>query len=266
MPNTVSESTIEDAKEFLFRTAQEVKVSTLHTLLLYLQHFHLFLKDAGIPAPDCVELFSYKVFREMPIQSYVSDAELEAILSVIDKDTVKGKRDLAIILIAATTGMRACDIIRLRLSDIEWQRGKIRFVQRKTKRTVVLPLVPAAGSALKDYILNARPEADCSEVFIRLTPPHAFLMDAVSIGDIFQKYQKKAGIERQPFDGKGFHGLRRRLAKKLIVNGTALTTVAQILEHNDLSSSRQYLSLDTSNLKECALDFSGIPFERRAKR
>jgi site-specific recombinase XerD len=86
-------------------------------------------------------------------------------------------------------------------------------------------------------------------------------MDAVSVGDMFSQYQKKAGIVRQPFDGKGFHGLRRRLAKKLIVNGTSLTTVAQILGHNDLQSVRQYLSLDTNNLRECALDFSGIPLE-----
>ena len=92
------------------------------------------------------------------------------------------------------------------------------------------------------------------------------MMNTVAIGDMFSKYQKKAGIVRQPFDGKGFHGLRRRLAKKLIVNGTPLTTVAQILGHNDLQSVRQYLSLDTNNLRECALDFSDIPLTRRVEK
>ena len=53
------------------------------------------------------------------------------------------------------------------------------------------------------------------------------------------------------------------LAKKLLVTGTPLTTIAQILGHDDLKSSRQYLSLDTGNLKECALDFRVIPLERR---
>lgn len=138
-------------------------------------------------------------------------------------------------------------------------------MQQKTKRTVVLPLIPNVGAALMDYILNARPTTDCTEAFLRYRAPHVAIMDATTIGDMFQEYQKKAGIVRQPFDGKGFHGLRRRLAKKLIVNGTPLTTVAQILGHNDLSSSRQYLSLDTRNLKECALDFSGIPVEGRAQ-
>ena len=55
---------------------------------------------------------------------------------------------------------------------------------------------------------------------------------------------------------------RRRLAKKLLVTGTPLTTITQILGHDDPKSARQYLSLDTSSLKECALDFKGIPLER----
>lgn len=52
--------------------------------------FHIFLKDSGIPAPDCVELFSYKVYGGMPIQSYVTDEELGLILGVIDTDTNAG--------------------------------------------------------------------------------------------------------------------------------------------------------------------------------
>ena len=92
-------------------------------------------------------------------------------------------------------------------------------------------------------------------------PPFIGIVDASCIGDMFKRYQRKAGINRQALDGKGFHGLRRRLAKKLLVSGTPSTTIAQILGHSDVSSVRQYLSLDTSNIKECALSFSGIEFD-----
>ena len=263
---SIFEASVDDAKAYLFQVASEVRLSSLHTILLYLRYFHIFLKEMNYPAPDCIELFSYKVYREMPVQSYVTDDELSRILNVVDAETEAGKRDKAMILLAATTGMRACDIIRLQLSDIDWRNGRIRIVQNKTRQAVSLPLLPEAGKPLQDYILNGRPESACPEVFLRLRAPRVAITDAASIGDMFKSYQKKAGIVRQPFDGKGFHGLRRRLAKKLIVNGTPLTTVAQILGHNDLESSRQYLSLDTGNLKECALDFSGIPNERRELR
>ena len=95
--------TVEQIREFILKTAAEVKTSSLHNILLYLKHFHIFLKESSLPAPDCVELFSYRVYRDMPIQSYVTDEELDEILRVIDTDSEMGKRDRAIILLAATT-------------------------------------------------------------------------------------------------------------------------------------------------------------------
>ena len=111
--DSMSTVTIEEVRQYILSTAAELKPSSLHNILLYLKHFHIFLKEEEIPAPDCIKLFSYKVYREMPIQSYVTDEELDAVLAQIDTSTPKGKRDLAIILLAATTGMRACDIIHL---------------------------------------------------------------------------------------------------------------------------------------------------------
>ena len=108
---TLATVTIEDVQRFILKVASEVKTSTLHDLFLYLRHFHSFLKEIGEDAPDGVGLFSHKVYREMPIQGYVSDEELNRILNVIDTSTEVGKRNRAIILLGATTGLRACDII-----------------------------------------------------------------------------------------------------------------------------------------------------------
>ena len=254
---------IEDARTFILETAADVTSSSLHSILLYLKHFHIFLKETGIPAPDCVELFSYKVYREMPVLSYVTDEELSRIFAVIDRTTEMGKRDYAIIQLAATTGLRACDIIRLRLKDIDWRKGEIYVNQKKTGRDVTLPLLNDAAEALKDYILNARPESDDNTVFLRISAPHKPVSNAVSIGEMFKRYQNKAGLQRQTLDGKGFHGLRRRLAKKLLVSGTPTTAIAQILGHDDINSVRQYLSLNTENIRECALDFDGIEVVRK---
>lgn len=254
---------VEEARTFILETAANVKSSSLHSILLYLKHFHIFLKETGISAPDCVELFSYKVYRDMPIQSYVTDEELSKIFAAIDRTTIMGKRDYAIIQLAATTGLRACDIICLCLTDIDWRKGEIHVKQKKTDRNVTLPLLSEAAEALKDYILNARPEADDNTLFLRISAPHKPISNAISVGEMFKRYQKKAGLQRQTLDGKGFHGLRRRLAKKLLVSGTPSTAIAQILGHDDMNSVRQYLSLNTENIKECALGFSGIEVVRK---
>lgn len=124
----------------------------------------------------------------------------------------------------------------------------------------MLDAMEEVGDALVDYILHARPKVNYSEVFLRVAFPTIPLSNAVAIGDIFINYQKKAGIVRHAFDGKGFHGLRRRLAKKMVEAEIPMTTIAQVLGHKNMCSSRQYIALDTTNLKECAMGFSGIPF------
>ena len=254
--------TIDDVRKYVIETAADVKLSSLHNILLYMKYFHRFLKETNIPAPDCESILSYKICREMPIQSYVSDIELSMILNQIDRSTVKGKRNYAIIMLAATTGIRAADIIHLKLEDIDWKKGEIRIAQTKTDKTTVVPLVKETGEALEDYILNGRPKSVFPEVFLRLASPTVPIMDAASIGDMFGSYQKAAGITRQAFDGKGFHGLRRGFAKKLLVAGSSVEMVAQILGHTNTDSARQYLSLDSSNIKECALSFEGIPYRK----
>lgn len=258
---SLSMVTVEDVQQYILKASSEMKLNSLHNVFLYLRHFHIFLKENGCAAPDCAELFSHKVQRGKRIQGCVTDEELEKILGVIDTGSERGKRDRAIILLAATTGLRACDIIRLKLTDVDWRRGEITIVQDKTGNKVYLPVLRNVGAALQDYILHARPSIPAPELFLTAKGIRGPIVDAMAIGDMFRNYEAKAGIVRQPFDGKGFHGLRRRLAKKLLVSGTPTMTIAQILGHAEVKSTEKYLSLDTENLRECALDFSAIPLE-----
>ena len=133
----------------------------------------------------------------------MTDEELERILAVIDTESDMGKRDRAIILMAATTGLRACDLIRLKLSDIDWRKGEIRLCQKKTGRTVYVPLVNQVGSALQDYILNARPVSDCPEVFLRAVAQKQLLpMQSVS-GVCSSNTRRKRALPDMHLTGKG---------------------------------------------------------------
>lgn len=260
---SLEKATVNDSREFVVSASLSLSAGSLHNLLGYVRQFHIFLRDSGVTAPDCVSLFSYHVPRKMPVRGYVSDDEFTAIIGQIDTSTSMGKRDKGIIMLGATTGLRAVDIARLKLTDIDWVRGEIRVMQSKTGGMLCLPLLPEAGEAVKDYILNGRPDSDSPEVFLREKAPFISMAGSVGIGYIFDSYCKKAGIARQPFDGKGFHGLRRRLARNMLVSGSPVTTIAQVLGHQSLDTAKQYLSLDSQQLKACALDFSCVPLERR---
>lgn len=70
-------------------------------------------------------LFAVSVFRETKIQQPLSTDELNRILEQIDLTKAKGKRNLAIILLGAELGLRASDIINLKLNDVDWLRKEL---------------------------------------------------------------------------------------------------------------------------------------------
>ena len=78
----------------------------------------------------------------------MSTDEVNRILTQIDLTTVRGKRNLAIILLGAELGLRAADIIHLRLTDIDWPRNELNVQQQKTGFSVKLPLTDRVVAAL----------------------------------------------------------------------------------------------------------------------
>lgn len=150
-------------------------------------------------------------------------------MEIIDRQTIKGKRDYAIILLGVVAGLRAIDIARLKFSDIDWVSGEIRITQAKTATGLALPLTADVGGAIRDYLLNGRPQVESEYIFLRMRAPLQAFSCGVPIEDIYNSYRKKAGIPRNAGDGKGFHSLRRTLGRDLITNGVTITAAAQIL-------------------------------------
>ncbi len=247
-----------DLAGFILSCAKEVTRGSMRNILSYTRLFHEFLRDTGRLDIPFEGLFSVSVTREAKIQQPLTTEELNRILEQIDLTTVKGKRNLAIILLGAELGMRASDIINLKLTDIDWPKKELHIQQQKTGYPVKLPLTEKTTAALRDYILHGRRQTECDYLFLKLRPPYKRIGDAVAVGCMFRSYQKAAGIKYSAFDGKGFHSLRRRLGKELVVDGVPLATISQVLGHRDMDAAKQYISLDSAHLQECALDFSLI--------
>ena len=142
-------------------------------------------------------------------------SDIAKLLDAIDRTKVKGKRDYAIMLLGTVLGLRACDIVTLKLTDIDWLHGEIRIMQSKTSNPVILPLTQDVGEALKDYILNARPDTADSEIFLRINAPHTRLAAAVTVGEIYRDCCIAAGLPAS----KRFHNLRRALGTSMVANG-----------------------------------------------
>lgn len=241
-------------QRFLLECSKLYSPSAVHNIRLYLKKLYAYLHAAGMAESDFTELLSFTVNRERKVFPPLPKAEIAKLLDTIDRTSVKGRRDYAIMMLGTVLGIRACDIVSMKLSDIDWVNGEIRIIQSKTSVPVVLPLTQDVGTSLSDYILNARPKSEAKEIFLRINAPHTALKAAVTIGEIYGDCCKAAGIEVS----KRFHNLRRSLGTSMVSNGVSVYDVAQVFGDRNVESTKPYLAADAAHLKMCALPFDGI--------
>jgi integrase len=159
-------------------------------------------------------------------------------------------RDASIMLLALVTGLRACDLIALRLRDIDWRGSSVGIVQQKTGNPLTLPLLPVIFRKLAEYVLNERINSGDDHLFLRVLAPHIGLGDHSSIYEVTKRVFAAAGVDCTKV---GTRLLRHNAASKLLRAGTPLPTISAVLGHSSPDSTNVYLSTDTEHLRACVL-------------
>ena len=177
------------------------------------------------------------------------------LLDSIDRGNPIGKRNYAIIMMAACLGMRDSDITNLKFENIDWEKSTISFFQKKTNKFLVLPLLPVVGEAIIDYLRNGRPKTDSKYVFVKHRPPFE---QATSFYMIMKTVLENSGIKLKANSSKGLHILRHSLASELIRQGESYNTVSTILGHASIGSTNAYTHIDVDGLFKCALELMEV--------
>lgn len=255
--NEISSVNVSNIRQFIIEVSPEHRGS-MDYVVLALRKFHSYLREHHfVEVKYEAALFVPRARGRCVLPSFRQN-EINQVLEQLDVSSAMGKRDYAIILLGSHTGLRAGDIARLKLTNMDWANNEIRIIQGKTDTPLALPLTPSVGNAIADYILSGRPSSDSPYLFLRVLAPFQEFRDGTSIACIFRRYLKKAGIDHEKGDGRTFHGLRRTLGTTLVVNDVPVTTVAQILGHRSIKPTTRYISLDVSGLRQCALDFGSV--------
>lgn len=239
-------------RAYLIDCAERLSNNSFDTIKRGLKKLFLYLREMNSTTETFSELFDFPVLLEKKIKKPIPPSEIVAVLQSIDCSTSIGLRDYAIIMLATITGLRSVDIVNLKLDNIDWIKGEIKIVQSKTLNSLSLPLTKDVGLAIQNYLLYGRPRSEEKYVFLRERSPHTKMGECMPYLQ-FNGYREKLGLPKA-----SFHGLRRSLGTNMVVAGIPVTTVAQVLGHTDLNSTKQYISLDSSHLKECALSFDDL--------
>jgi integrase/recombinase XerD len=163
--------------------------------------------------------------------------------------SIKGKtaiavRAKALVLLYAVYGLRSSEAMRIRLSDIDWERNC--FTVRRAKRGGLqqFPIQPEVGAAIRRYIDCARPNCECPEVFITWRKPFR-PMRSRTIASFVARRMIGLGIQSKHH---GPQSLRHSCATHLLAKGAHLQDIADFLGHRSCESVRTYAKFTRESL------------------
>jgi integrase/recombinase XerD len=196
-------------------------------------------------------------YRLAGIPDILTEDEVSALLQSVNRTTAIGKRDYAVLVLAARYGMRPGDIRQLRLDHIQWRRRQIALQQSKTGRLLLLPLLPEVCDALIDYLRHGRPKTEFRNVFVRHLAPYEPFYPNNNLPTIFRGALQRAGLADRP-GRKGLYLLRHTLATRMLSAGNTIKTIGDVLGHTCLSSTLIYTKVDLSHLNGVAMSMEDL--------
>jgi integrase len=231
--------------------------ASMRTALTALRVFCRFAEDSAWCA-GCSRAVPTVFCRRVRPVSVLPVDDVAALVASSDPGTPVGRRNRAILLLAARTGLRPGDIAALRLSDIDWHQALITVTQRKTATVLTLPLLADVGTAIAEYLLRGRPAgADDDHVFLRCQAPYVALASA-DLHHVAAGAFARTESATQAGTGRGMRVLRASLATRMLENDTPLPVISQVLGHRRIGTATHYLAADEARMRACCLDFAGI--------
>lgn len=193
-----------------------------------------------------------RVYSMVHPPQVLKDETVERLLAAVDRSSRLGKRDLAMLLLAARYGLRSADIRGLRFDHVHWREQRIVLVQSKTQRRLELPLLAEVDHALVSYIREGRPSCSAREIFVRHVVPIAPLAGRNNLWSVMRRALPAAGVEI-PTGERGFRLLRHCAATRLLRRGVPFETISDILGHASVDATRRYAQVDLAGLRSVAL-------------
>lgn len=222
-------------------------VCALRSFLGWLQSRGLISTDMAAVVPSVAD------WRLSSVPTTLTQGEVRKVLRACDRRTAMGRRDYAVILLLARLGLRAGEIVRIRLEDIDWRQGEI-LMRRKPGREDRLPLPHEVGEALVAYLQHARPACKEPRVFLCMNAPHRGFGHSSTVSSIVAAALHRAGLTPRR---RGAHLLRHTLATTLLQQGATLTEIGALLGHRNFGTTEIYAKVDFRALRPLAQPWPG---------
>ena len=183
----------------------------------------------------------------------ISPEQVQRLLTSIDRTTVMGRRDYAILLLLARLGLRSSEVAFLELDDIDWGTATLN-VRTKGGMRNDFPLSREVGKAIAHYLRHGRPSSHSRRVFLRVKAPICGFRGPCAIGSVIRHALERAGIDAPT---RGAHQFRHGLSTEMMRQGASLSEIGDVLGHRHPATTRIYARVDLDALRPLALPWPG---------
>lgn len=238
-----------DISNFVLAYSRSVSVSRIHAATAALRSFFRYSFQKGkLQADLAVSVPTVANRRLATVPKHLAAAEVERVVNAPDRRTPIGRRDYAILLLLARLGLRAGEVVHLKLEDINWRAGEI-LVRGKGLLHDRMPLPPDVGKALASYLRRDRPTCQTRRVFLCMKAPFLGLGDSTTVKAVVGRALARAELHPA---SSGAHLLRHSLATSMLRSGATMGEIGEILRHRAPNSTEIYAKVDFHGLRSLA--------------
>jgi len=243
-----------DVVRFVQRQAARLHVqrakqltTALRSFLHYARYRGDLVLDLAAAVPTVASWSMSSIPRAIPVDT------VRQLLASINRRIAVGRRNYALVLVLARLGLRASEVVRLELDDIDWDAGQV-SVRGKGGYQAGLPLPADVGAAMAAYLRHGRPPSTCRRVFLRARAPIGGFKGSSAVDSIVRDALARAGL-RAPTTGA--HQFRHGVATQMLRHGASLTEIGEVLRHRSPETTKIYAKVDVDALRTLALPWPG---------
>ena len=234
-PIAVAELDARDVISVVRSAMDQQRPATLRAMVTALRSLLRFFQATGMTNRSLVEAVPAIAARPRTrLPRSITAQEAARLVASCDSSTVTGRRDAAILSLLVRLGLRAGEVARLGLGDIDWRAGEL-SIAGKGGRVDRVPLPAEVGEAIAAYLAAGRSTTSASRmVFLKVVAPYGPISPSV-VGAVVYFACDRAGLPRC-----GPHRLRHMVATETLRAGASLPEVSQLLRHAAVSTSAIY--------------------------
>jgi len=254
-PLEITLLTPRDLLAFITRQAKRCQPGTAHVLGCALRSYLRFRAFHGDRTEALIAAIpSVAQWPQSRLPRHLAADELARFLEAFDQRSASGQRGYAMARCLVDLGLRAGEVARIELDDLNWHEGTLRIRATKSGRVDMLPLPAPTGQALVQYLRNARLKTASRALFVRHRAPMDIPVSTAVVRGTVRLAFARCGLAARY---SGTHVLRHTAATRLLEAGASLKDIADLLRHRCLDTSTLYAKVDLTRLAAIAAPWPG---------